>query len=208
MPAQRAAAVPAAGPSCNGCGRPRHLSHVIASSSSLDIEPRTALVADAGAGDEAAFTQIVARYHPDLLRIAHVVCGDVDLAAEAAQIAWTIAWRRLGDLRDPARLRPWLMSIAANEARQLARSGRRRAVRELAVVHASGTLGEVSVDDRIDLANALATIEPRDRELIGLRYLAGLDSTEIGHAVGMSPNTVRSRLARARERLRRELDHD
>jgi len=63
--------------------------------------------------DETAFTRIVARYHPDLLRIALVVCGDVDVAAEAAQAAWVVAWRRLRELRDPANLRPWLMSIAA-----------------------------------------------------------------------------------------------
>jgi len=178
---------------------------VIAESSQLQAEPGAALVADARAGDEAAFTRIVARYHPDLLRIALVVCGDADVAAEAAQSAWIVAWRRLGDLREPENVRPWLMSIAANEARQLLRSRGRRTLREITVLDPTTPPADGTVAERVDLANALATIDPRDRVLLGLRYLAGLDSTEIGQAVGMSATAVRSRLARARERLRQEL---
>ena len=68
-----------------------------------------------------------------MARIAFFVCGDLDIAEEAEQSAWAVAYRRLKDLRDPDRLRPWLMSVAANEARQIARSRRRRTVRELAV---------------------------------------------------------------------------
>lgn len=181
---------------------------MIAGTSQGQAEFGDAAVADARAGDEAAFSLIVARYHPDLLRIAHLVCGDVDLAAEAAQSAWVTAWRRFGDLREPSSLRPWLMSIAANEARQLTRSRSRRAIRELTVLDPAAPPADAFVAARIDLANALAMIEPRDRVLLGLRYLAGLDSAEIGDVVGMSATAVRSRLARARERLRQELGDD
>ncbi len=181
---------------------------MVAGSRELQAELGTALLDDARAGDEAAFTRIVARYHPDLLRIAFVVSGDVDVAQEAAQSAWVVAWRRLGDLRDGANLRPWLMSIAANEARQLTRSSRRRSLREIAVLDPSIPPADVTSADRIDLANALRTLGPRDRELVGLRYLAGMDSPEIGRVVGMSATAVRSRLARARERLRKELRDD
>lgn len=184
---------------------------MVTDTGALHGEPLASLVAPAQAGDEVAFTRIVARYHPDLLRIAMVVSGDADLAAEAAQAAWVIAWRRLGDLRDAASLRPWLMSIAVNEARQLARSRSRRTVRELVVTDAAGSVAgpaDVQIAMRVDLDAALASIDARDRALLGLRYLAGMDSTEIGHAVGMSATAVRSRLARARERLRRELGDD
>ena len=68
-----------------------------------------------------------------MARVAYLVSGSLDLADDAVQAAWAIAWRRLGTLRDPARLRPWLMSVAANEARQMARGDRRRTVRELRV---------------------------------------------------------------------------
>ena len=169
----------------------------------------SALTADvislAVGGDEVAFTRIVEAHHADMLRIAYVTCGDVDVAADAAQAAWVIAWRRLGSLNDPRRLRPWLMSVAANEARQQIRGRGRRRLREISVIDRTPASTDPAQSSRIDLANALATLDPRDRALLGLRYIAGLDSTEAGREVGMSPTAVRSRLSRSIGRLRKEL---
>src|SRR5512135_3124814 len=75
----------------------------------------------AGAGDEAAFAQLVATYHADMARVAFVACGDRSLAEDAVQSAWLVAWRKLRSLRDAARVRPWLLAVTANEARQLVR---------------------------------------------------------------------------------------
>ena len=49
------------------------------------------LVTAAATGDEAAFTELVARHHRDLLRVAYVVCRDASLAEDAAQSTWAIA---------------------------------------------------------------------------------------------------------------------
>ena len=78
-------------------------------------------VADAVAGDAMAFARIVRAHHDDMARVCQLICGDAELAQDAAQAAWPIAWRKLGSLRDPDKLRPWLVSIAANEARQMIR---------------------------------------------------------------------------------------
>ena len=175
----------------------------------FDGEAAATLIGQAAAGDEVAFARIVAAHHADMLRIAGLISGDVDLAAEAAQSAWAIAWRRLGTLRDPERLRPWLMAIAANEARQLARRRGRQTVREISVFDpeagpaASGH--EMDAALRLDLADAMARLDPRDRVLLALRYAGGLELQEIGRAVGMSATAVRSRLKRAIERLRKDL---
>ena len=56
---------------------------------------------------------------PSMVRAAFVIIGDGETAREAVQLAWSIAWRRLGSVRDPERVGPWLVSIAANEARHL-----------------------------------------------------------------------------------------
>lgn len=77
------------------------------------------VVVSAAAGDETAFAQIIARYDDDLARVAYLVTAEVGLAHEAVQAAWPIAWRKIGSLRDLDRLRPWLVAIAVNEARQL-----------------------------------------------------------------------------------------
>jgi RNA polymerase sigma-70 factor (ECF subfamily) len=103
---------------------------MIASGVTAEAEAPAAILERAAAGDEIAFARIVAPYHGDVARIAYVVCGDLDVAEEAEQAAWAKAWSRLRDVRDPQRLRPWLMTVAANEARQIARSQRRRLARE------------------------------------------------------------------------------
>jgi RNA polymerase sigma-70 factor (ECF subfamily) len=166
------------------------------------------VVSQAADGDEAAFTRIVAAHHDDMVRVSFVVCGDADLAEEAVAAAWLVAWRKLGDLREPDRLRPWLVSIAANEARQAVRRGKRRGVVELTMPDpvASGDPAARATD--IDLINALARLDPDDRALLALRYVAGFDSTELARATGRSASGTRARLARLLGKLRTELRDD
>ena len=171
------------------------------------IETQRSNVEHAIAGDEAAFARIVAAHHADMARIAYVVCGDLDIAEEAEQSAWAIAYRRLKDLRDIDRLRPWLMSVAANEARQIIRSRRRRTVRELAVVDPTRPRATDHAA-LIDLADALGRLDPKDRAIIGLRFIGGFDSAEIGQAMGMTASGVRVRLHRLLGRLRTDLGDD
>src|SRR6188472_3897536 len=99
----------------------------------MERDLRGSLVEQAARGDEAAFARIVAACHDDMARVCFVVCRDTDLAQEATQAAWPIAWRKLDTIRDPERLRPWLIAVAANEARQLMRQRGRRALREIAI---------------------------------------------------------------------------
>jgi RNA polymerase sigma factor (sigma-70 family) len=160
-------------------------------------------------GDEAAFAQIVNRHHEDMVRVSYVVSGNYDIAEDATASAWHIAWKRLGSLREPERLRAWLCSVAANEARQIIRNRNRRTVREIAVAVpsslSSGWSDPSARSDDIDLANALADLNADDRTLLALRYVAGLNSTELSRATGLSASGVRARLARLLERLRKEL---
>ena len=136
-----------------------------------------AAVRSAVAGDEAAFARIVEAYCADLFRVAYVVAGDQALAEDAAQAAWSIAWRKLPSLRDPERLRPWLVSVAANEARQLLRSQHRRQVAEIRVRPPDDPPGDPSaVAERLDLLAAFRHLKPEDRSLLAMRYVAGLDA--------------------------------
>ena len=172
-----------------------------------EAEPGSSVVERAVAGDEVAFARIVAAHHGDMARIAYVVCGDLDIAEEAEQAAWAVAYRRLKDLRDPERLRPWLMSVAANQARQIARSQRRRTVRELAVTDPARPR-DTDHAALIDLADALGRLDPKDRAIVALRYIGGFESAEIGDALGMTATGVRVRLHRLLERLRKDLGDD
>jgi RNA polymerase sigma factor (sigma-70 family) len=166
-------------------------------------------VAEAAAGDADARARIVGAHHDDMVRICYVICGDQDLAQDAVQAAWPIAWRRLGSLRDAERLRPWLMAVAANEARQILRRQGRHQVVEIEVADLGSDRGDPAANAALtDLAVALRRLSPEDRTLLALRHVAGFDATEIGRELGMSASGVRSRLARLLERLRSELQDD
>lgn len=167
------------------------------------------LLARARTGEREAFTDLVERHHAELVRIAYAITGDLDAARDVAQLAWIKAWQRLPTVREPERLRAWLIAIAANEARQHLRASRRRYVREIAPSGHDGAAGHNSITsaDQLDLEGALVRLDPADRGFLTMRYLAGLTAEEIGLATGLTASGVRTRLSRLIARLREDLDH-
>jgi RNA polymerase sigma-70 factor (ECF subfamily) len=93
---------------------------------------QTDVLASAAAGDEVALRRIIAAHHDDMRRVCAYIVGDLALAEEATQAAWVIAWKHMRDVREPSHLRPWLLRVAANEAKQLLRKRRSRARFEVA----------------------------------------------------------------------------
>jgi RNA polymerase sigma-70 factor (ECF subfamily) len=162
----------------------------------------------AATGDDVAFARLVAVNHEDMRRVCAVVCGDDDVAEDAAQAAWAIAWRKLGTLKEAARLRPWLISIAVNEAKQLMRKQRRRTEVEVVSLASSepGGVDPATGIDNMDLDSALDRLDPDERALLAMRYVAGFDATELAAALGISPSGTRSRLERLLSRLRKDLE--
>ena len=130
------------------------------------------------------------------------------------QEAFVKAFRALPRFREGLPLRPWLMQIVANEARNRRRSRGRRehlAVRAAAVPgHQPGSAEELAIGaiGAASLRSALARLDDRDRTVIALRYFAGLSEAETAAALEVPPGTVKSRLSRALERLKAELGED
>ena len=163
----------------------------------------------AAEGDEVAFGRLVALHYDDMAKVAFVITGDPSLAQDAVQSAWVRAWTKLRTVRDAERVRGWLLTIAANEARQTARRNRRIPVVELDVEVESAPRTDPAVGvDRIDLARALAGLSPDDRALLALRYLGGVDAGELGAMTGRTASGTRARLSRLTARLREELGDD
>ena len=168
------------------------------------------VLTSAVAGDEAAFRYLIRAYHEDMRRVCCYVTRDVALAEEATQAAWSIAWRKVGTVRDPSRLRPWLVSVAVNEAKRMLRRRRRRehfeVIKETSDV--PGGVDPASGVSGIDLRMALEHLDPDDRALLAMRYVAGFNSTELAEAIGITPVGTRQRLKRLLDRLRQELADD
>jgi len=187
-------------------GHPAHLYDM--NGQAMGSRTVASTIALAGGGDEAAFGRLVATYHADMARVAFVACGDRELAEDAVQSAWLVAWHKLQSLRDPDRIRPWLLSVTANEARQLLRR-RHGPVVEIQVDVPGDTRSDPSTGvERLDLRRALAHLSPEDRALLAMHYVADLRSDELATAVGTSPSAARMRLCRAIDRLRKELRDD
>ena len=165
------------------------------------------MLASAAAGDEVAFRRIIATYHEDMRRVCLVIAGDHAIADEAVQAAWLVAWKKLDRVHGPERLRPWLVSVAVNEAKQLLRKRRRRAEIEV-LSDASGSAGGIDPATgvaSVDLRAAILKLDPDARALIAMRYGAGFDSNELAVAMGTTPAAVRQRLKRLLDRLREDL---
>lgn len=157
------------------------------------------------ARDESALVGLVDLYDRDMIRLCFLVCGDRDMARDATQNAWRKVWEHPPRLRDPGRLRTWLLTVAANEARQLARRSRTGRLRELAAPTPPASQDPTQGISRIDLSAALSRLDTSERELLALRYVSEFSSIEISKYLGISPEGVRSRLHRLVSRLREEL---
>jgi RNA polymerase sigma-70 factor (ECF subfamily) len=129
------------------------------------------------------------------------------IADEVVSETFTIAWRRLSDVPDPAL--PWLLGVARNVMRGSARAEVRRAslAAELRswTEHAEGDVAE-DVTDRLALLRALTTVSEADREVLMLAAWDGLSPAEAAKVVGCTAAAMRVRLHRARGRLNRALD--
>lgn len=164
------------------------------------------IVRSAATGDQIAFATLVAEHHAAMARVAFVICGDPELTRDATQAAWVVAWRQLRSLRNPSSVRAWLVAIAANETRRALRRTHRGRIADISPELAELVHRDPAEDvDLVDLASALAGLRPEDRQLLALRYEAGLDSSEIARHLGLSASGVRTRLSRTVERLRTRL---
>jgi RNA polymerase sigma-70 factor (ECF subfamily) len=174
------------------------------------------LVERARRGDLDAWETIVRTYQGIAFRTAYVLSGNAGDAEEAAQDGFVKAYRALGRFRRGAELRPWLLRIVANEARNRRRSAGRR---ERLVLRAaaedrpgdavpSPEAALLARESQERLLAALERLSDEHRTALVCRYLLELSEAETAAALGVRTGTVKSRVSRALERLREELGEE
>jgi RNA polymerase sigma factor (sigma-70 family) len=176
-----------------------------------DSREREAIwVRRAQAGDHQAFAEIVRSHQAAALRLATIICGDTTEAHDIVQEAFTKVYKSLPSLRQTDSLRPWILRVVANEAKNAQRGLRRRdrrIQREIALRPLEPNATEESAiiaTQTQALLDALVGLAERDRQIIGCRYLAQLSEHETSVVLGMSIGTVKSQTSRALARLRSE----
>jgi RNA polymerase sigma factor (sigma-70 family) len=159
-------------------------------------------------GDARAYESLVEEHQAIAFRTAYLITGSAADAEEAAQEAFVRAWLALKRFRQGADFRPWLLTIVANEARNRVRNRRRReglAERVAQELSWQAPLDETATAGDSRLREALAALPEHDRGVLACRFVLDLGEQETAAVLGVARGTVKSRTARALERLRGEL---
>ncbi len=173
------------------------------------------LIDAAKSGDVEAFGALVARYQTAAVRIAAIALGSGSDADDVAQEAFVKAYRALPRFRAEAGFQPWLFRIVTNTARNRLRGEKRHRALTLrtAALTPEDRRGEGSAEaehavhlaDRGHLVEAINRLRTDDRLILAYRWYDEMSETEIADALGCRRGTVKSRLSRAMNRLRKEL---
>jgi RNA polymerase sigma factor (sigma-70 family) len=161
------------------------------------------LVRAARAGSKAAFARLVDRHQQALrgfLRRAHGSWAEAD---DIAQEAFVAAWTGLDRLKDDDAFRPWLFGIAYRKAQTAARSARRGAARdgEWSKEEASSATPGLAPDERMALEAALGELPADQRAAVILCLGEGWTHADAAQALGLPLGTLKSHVARGRDKL-------
>jgi RNA polymerase sigma-70 factor (ECF subfamily) len=188
---------------------------------SLETMDDEALVRRAQAGDLDAFNQLVVRHERPVFNVALRLLRDVGLAEDATQDAFIRAWQNIGSFQTGS-VRSWLYKIATNRAYDMLRASARRPAGsleaemvEIEPIWSAGGAGEESPDAHalrrelsIYLERALIALPDDQRMVVMLVDVQGMDYHEVAETMGIALGTVKSRLSRARAKVRQALADD
>ena len=182
----------------------------------IDEKHMIRLAAD---GDMAAFEQLVTTHQPAIYRLALRMTGNPEDAADMTQEAFLRAWRGLGSFQADSSLSTWLFRLTSNVCIDFLRAARRHLVVPISGLDADGeeyTLDApdpaklpeeelLAREEREELRAAMDLLAPEQRLILSLRVENDLSYTDIAAVLGVREGTVKSRLARARDQLRKKL---
>ena len=167
-------------------------------------------------GDDSAFSELVKKYQKPVHALVWRKIGDFHIAEEITQDTFLKAYQRLGTLKKPQRFTGWLYVIAANNCKMWLRKKRlqtqpleetdsaqleKATYSQYVTEEKERTIGEAK---REVVKQLLATLQESDRTVITLHYFSEMSAAEIGAFLGVSVNTIKSRLRRAQQRLKQE----
>ena len=167
------------------------------------------VVAAIVAGDPAGLAEAYDRYATPLYSYCRALLHEPADAADAVQDTFLVATAKLRDLRDPARLRPWLYAVARNECFRRLRAGKALSALDEAadLPAASADIGATAEQAELSqlIRAAMDGLNPGDRDVIELSLVQELEGDELAAALGVSRNHAHALLSRARSQLERSL---
>jgi RNA polymerase sigma-70 factor (ECF subfamily) len=169
------------------------------------MEQRPSAMQRASEGDADSFAVLIDPLLNPAYRLAAVMLSDRMAAEDAVQEAAVKAWRKLRQHRgDETSLRPWFLSIVANECR-MTRRRRWWGVVRMADVHSERSAEGLSQEASTDLRKAISRLSLDERLPLVLYFYLDLPLDEVARTLGVSPSAAKSRIYRAARRLRSDL---
>ena len=176
-------------------------------------------VKQAQKGDSTAFEQLVLAHQNQIYRLCFRMVGNAEDAADMVQEAFLKAWRNLDRFQGDAAFSTWLYRLASNCCLDFLRSQKRRPTVSMTSEDEEGEEQTVEVADNSatpeetllqkeeqrEIAQAMASLDEEQRQILTLRVVNDLSYTEIAELLTIKEGTVKSRIARARENLRKKL---
>jgi RNA polymerase sigma factor (sigma-70 family) len=168
--------------------------------------PTEQVVGAAQAGDPRAIATLLSGSHTHVRRFARTLCATPEDAEESAQEALIVLYRKIGTLRVAAALASWMFQIVRNEC---IRRSRLALHRPISTTVASELSAEDAVLARMEIeriVDSIAGLPDEQRAVLVLRDIQGLSGAATAQALGLSRAAMKSRLHRARQELRSQLD--
>jgi RNA polymerase sigma-70 factor (ECF subfamily) len=171
----------------------------------------TELVIKAQNGDRNAFSELVCMHARGVMNVVYRMCGDAQIAEDAAQETFLEAWLHLASFRPQASLRAWLFRIGINAATDMLRKQKRILPGNLDELPLRdpepGPEGSFSREEQaVLIQKAVLSLPEASRAVLVLREYEGLSYHEIADALVIPLGTVMSRLSYARKLLKNRLE--
>lgn len=177
------------------------------------VAARRRFIAAVVAGERAAVERFVERMRCVRrflvgLNRRHAVRLRDDQLPDLVQEVWTEVWRRRGDYRGDAALETWVFRFCENTLRNAVRRARREAGRSAIEPDAVGARGDPvsAIDLRLAVGDALGELPADERVVVERKHFEEMTFEEVAAALGISPNTVKTRNYRALRAMARRLD--
>lgn len=180
-------------------------------------EREAELIASVLAGDADSFEPLVKEHEKRIYNLALRMTGDPDDAYDVAQDAFVKAYTSLKDFRGESAFGSWLYRLASNVCLDFLRREKRRGTVSLTVEDEELDIADLrfSPEDELErtelrdaISTALMRLPAAARQMIVMRDVSGLSYAEIAEALDLELGTVKSRIARAREKLIAVLSED
>ena len=157
--------------------------------------------------DRGTFEEQYKKIYQDMYRFALYTLGHCQDAEDVVSEAVADAWNGCGKLRNDESFRPWIFKILTAKCKRKLKEYLHKTVDfDENIQEMIGNVSEWNVEEAQDVRDAFLTLDGQERLIVSMSVFGGYNSREIGKCLFLKDNTVRSKLARALEKMQKRLD--